>query len=182
MEGGPVSKLLVSASLASVAAGIPDVFVASAVSRAPLGKVLQMIASGVLGEGSYRGGWGSIALGLSLQVAMSFVIALVYNIAFSDLPDIRRSPMISGALYGVVIFVSMNFFVVPLSRAFPKTQWDLKTIVAMLIIMILFGEVISFIAAELQRACLNPWLRRHDTSKQHRSSSSSRVLRPSVRR
>jgi hypothetical protein len=61
--------------------------------------------------------------------------------------DIRRSPLMSGALYGVVIFVVMNFVVVPLSRANPKPQWDLKSVVAMLIVMVLFGEIISFIAA-----------------------------------
>jgi uncharacterized membrane protein YagU involved in acid resistance len=141
-----MSRLYLSALLASVAAGIPDVFVAAALSRASPGKVLQLIASGVLGEASYTRGSMSIALGLGLQIAMSFVIALIYNLAFSRVPGLRHSPFIFGALYGVTIFVVMNFVVVPLSRSYPKHHWDLKSIVAMLVVMILFAEIISFIA------------------------------------
>jgi uncharacterized membrane protein YagU involved in acid resistance len=132
--------------LASIVAGIPDVFVAAALSRASPGKVLQTIASGILGKESYSGGSRTMAFGLVLQVAMSFVIALIYNIACSEVADIRRNPLIFGAAYGVVIFVVMNFVVVPLSRAHPKHRWDVKSFVAMLIVMVLFGEVISFIA------------------------------------
>jgi uncharacterized membrane protein YagU involved in acid resistance len=142
-----VSRLLISALLASIVAGIPDVFVAAALSRAAPGKVLQMIASGILGKDSYRGGSKTMIFGLVLQVAMSFVIALIYNIACSQFADIRRNPLIFGAMYGVLIFVVMNFVVVPLSRAHPKHRWDAKSFVAMLIVMVLFGEIISFIAA-----------------------------------
>lgn len=141
-----MSRLLMSAFLASVAAGIPDVFVAAALSRASFGRVLQTIASGVLGEASYTGGTASMALGLGLQIAMSFVIALIYNIASSHVTGVSGSPLIFGALYGIVIFVVMNFVVVPLSRA-QRHHWDLKSVVVMLIIMVLFGEIISLIAA-----------------------------------
>jgi uncharacterized membrane protein YagU involved in acid resistance len=140
-------RLFISALSASVVAGIPDVFVAAALSRSPPGRVLQTIASGLLGEASYAGGSTTMGLGLGLQIAMSFVIALIYNIAFSYVAGIRHSPLMSGALYGVVIFVVMNFVVVPLSRAHPKPDWDLKAVIAMLIVMVLFAEIISFIAA-----------------------------------
>jgi uncharacterized membrane protein YagU involved in acid resistance len=127
-------------------AGIPDVVVAAAISRSSPGKVLQLIASGILGEASYSRGSMSMALGLSLQIAMSFVIALIYNVAVWQLAGVRHSPLMFGALYGVITFVVMNFVVVPLSRAHPKHDWDQKAVVAMLIVMILFAEIISFIA------------------------------------
>jgi uncharacterized membrane protein YagU involved in acid resistance len=144
-----MSTLLFSAVLAAVAAGIPDVFAAAALSRAPVGRVLQTIASGILGETSYARGSTSVMLGLGLQIAMSFVIAVVYNIGSFCVTEIHRNPLIFGALHGVLIFVVMNFVVVPLSRAYPQPRWDPKSFVAMLIVMILFGEVISFIAAAL---------------------------------
>jgi uncharacterized membrane protein YagU involved in acid resistance len=148
-----MSRLFISAFLASIAAGIPDVFVAAALSRSPPGRVLQIIASGLLGEASYTRGSASMALGLGLQIAMSFVIALIYNIAFSYVAGIRGSPLMFGALYGVVIFVVMNFVVVPLSRAHPKPHWDLEAVIAMLIVMVLFAEIISLIATAFgQRA------------------------------
>jgi hypothetical protein len=40
----------------------------------------------------------------------------------------------------------VNFVVVPLSRAYPKHHWDLQSVVAMLLVMILFAEVIVFMA------------------------------------
>jgi uncharacterized membrane protein YagU involved in acid resistance len=141
-----MSRLFVSALLASFAAGVPDVFVAALLARIPPGKVLQMIGSGILGEASYQGGSTSIRLGLLLQIAISFVIALVYNIAFAKIPDIRSHPLTFGALYGVAIFIVMNFVVVPLSRAYPKPHLDLKSVVAMTVVMIVFAEIISLIA------------------------------------
>jgi len=141
-----VSRLLLSSLWASNAAGKPDVFVASGLSLSSAGKNFQLIASGILGQASYNRGWISMTLGLGLQLAMSFVIALLYNIAFVQMPDLRQSPWMFGALYGVVIFVAMNFVVVPLSRAHPKHHWDLKSVVAMLIVMVLFAEVIACIA------------------------------------
>ncbi len=124
-------SLFLSALLAAFAAGIPDIFAASALVRAPPGKILQTVASGLLGKASYESGAQSMALGLVLQVAMSFVIALVFNIAMWRVAGIRAQPLLFGALYGVVIFVVMNFVVVPLSRAYPKPQWTLKAVVAM---------------------------------------------------
>lgn len=138
--------IFISSLLASVAAGIPDVYVAAVLSRAPAGRVLQTIASGVFGEASYSGGLRSIVWGIALQIAMSFVIALIFNIAFSYGIGIRRSPLLFGALYGIVIFVVMNFVVVPLSRSYPKQQWNLKSVIVMLVVMVLFAEIISLIA------------------------------------
>jgi uncharacterized membrane protein YagU involved in acid resistance len=140
-----MSNVIVPALLASIAAGIPDIFAAAALSRTSPGKILQTISSGILGEASYRRGRTSMALGLALQIAMSFVIALIYTSASSCVPAIHRFPLLSGAVYGVLIFIIMNFVVVPLSRAHPKPQWDYKAVLAMLLVMILFGEVISFI-------------------------------------
>lgn len=141
-----MSRIFVSALLASLAAGVPDVYVAALLARVSPGRVLQTIASGVLGETSYQGGSTSMALGLGLQIVISFVIALIYNIAFAQVADIRSRPLMFGALYGVVIFIVMNFVVVPLSRAHTNHDWDVKSAVAMTIVMILFAEIISLIA------------------------------------
>jgi uncharacterized membrane protein YagU involved in acid resistance len=144
-----MSKLFISALLAAVAAGIPDVFVAAALSRTTPGRILQTIASGVLGKASYDGGATSMLMGLCLQVAMSFVIALIFNIGFMQIASVHRNPLTFGALYGLAIFVVMNFVVVPLSRAHPQPHWDVKSVVAMTIVMVLFAEVIALIARAL---------------------------------
>jgi hypothetical protein len=120
-----VSNRLLSALFASFAVGIPDVFVAAALSRTPVGRVLQAIASGILGEPSCTRGSASILFGLVRQIATSFVIAVVYSIGSSSVTEIQRNPLIFGTRYGVVIFV-----VVPFSRACPKHRWEPKSFVA----------------------------------------------------
>src|ERR1700759_3701012 len=125
-----MNPILLSALLASVLAGVPDIFAAAALVRQPPSRILQMVASGLLGKASYEGGWTTAALGLALQVAMSLVIALVYNIAVAQSSLVRGNPLIFGALYGVVVYVVMNFVVVPLSRAHPKPRWTPRSVIA----------------------------------------------------
>jgi hypothetical protein len=143
-----MNNVILSALVAAFAAGIPDIFAAAALTRSSPGRILQVVASGVLGKASYEGGRRSMALGLALQVGMSFAIAIIYNLALPlGTVLVSRNPLICGALSGVVIFVVMNFAVVPLSRAHPKPHWALGSFVAMLIVMIFFGEIIALIAA-----------------------------------
>lgn len=144
-----MGQILLSALLASVFAGVSDIFAASALVRQPPNRILQTVASGVLGRASYEGGGTTAALGLALQVAMSFMIALAYNLAAAKVPVIRDSPLLYGALYGVVVYVVMNFVVVPLSRAYPKPQWTPQSVIAMLIVMVAYAEIIALIAAAL---------------------------------
>jgi uncharacterized membrane protein YagU involved in acid resistance len=144
-----MNPILLSALLGSIFAGIPDIFAAAALVRQRPNRILQTVASGLLGKASYQGGWRTAALGLALQVAMSLVIALVYNLAVAQLAVIRDRPLISGALYGVVVYVVMNFVVVPLSRAHPKPRWTPPSVIAMLIVMVVYAEIISLIAAAL---------------------------------
>ena len=84
-----------------------------------------------------------------LQVAMSLLIALLYNLAVAQAAVIRDSPGMFGALYGVAVYVVMNFVVVPLSRAHPKPRWTPPSVIAMLFVMIIYAEIISLIAAAL---------------------------------
>ena len=144
-----MNPILLSALLASVFAGIPDIFAAAALVRQPPNRILQTVASGLLGKASYQGGWTTASLGLALQIAMSLVIALIYNLAVAQAAMIRDRPLISGALYGVVVYVVMNFVVVPLSRAHPKPHWTPPSVIAMLIVMVVYAEIISLIAAAL---------------------------------
>jgi uncharacterized membrane protein YagU involved in acid resistance len=144
-----MKQIVLSALPASVFAGVPDIFAAAALVRQPPNRILQTVASGLLGRASYQGGWTTVALGLALQVAMSFVIALVYNLAVAQAAVIRDSPLMFGALYGVVVYVVMNFVVVPLSRAHPKPRWTPQSVIAMLIVMVVYAEIISLIAAAL---------------------------------
>lgn len=80
-------------------------------------RILQSVASGVLGRASFEGGAATAVLGLSLHFAIMSVIVAIYATASRRFTALVRHPVASGALYGMVVFGVMNFIVVPLSAA-----------------------------------------------------------------
>jgi hypothetical protein len=82
------------------------------------GRVLQSIASGLLGAESYRGGSGTAALGVLLHFVIAFGAAAVFYAASRQLRFLVRRPFVAGPLYGVAVYLFMSFVVLPLS-AFP---------------------------------------------------------------
>lgn len=77
--------------------------------------VWQSVAAGLLGKASFEGGNATALLGLALHFFIAFVMALVYARAAHRLPVLTERPVLMGALYGVVLYLVMNFVVVPLS-------------------------------------------------------------------
>jgi hypothetical protein len=80
-------------------------------------RILQSIASGVLGAGAYQGGARTAALGLLLHFVVAGGIAVTYFAATRMLPALHRRPLIFGALYGLAAYGVMTFVVLPLSAS-----------------------------------------------------------------
>jgi len=104
--------------LGGLIAGTLDItaaFVSSGLQgRSPM-IVLQAVASGVLGESSFRDGSSSAALGLMSHFLIAFGAAAVYYAASRKLKFLVQRAIVCGPLYGVAIYLFMNFVVVPLS-------------------------------------------------------------------
>lgn len=83
---------------------------------AGLQRVFQSIAVGVLGRASFQGGVHSALLGAALHlfIATMFVVAAV--VVGRRVPRILQQPYTYGPAYGVLLYVIMNFVVMPLSR------------------------------------------------------------------
>ena len=87
--------------------------------------LLQVVASGWLGEASYAGGTATAALGLASHMGLSFVFAAFFFAVAKRWPVLARNPWLTGPLYGLGVFCVMNFVVLPLS-AFPhEVRWSL---------------------------------------------------------
>jgi len=86
-------------------------------SRSPLW-VLQLVASGWLGNGAFESGVAAGALGLVSHFFILFVAAAFYLAASRRLSVLRSQALLCGAVFGVLVYVTMNFVVLPLS-AFP---------------------------------------------------------------
>ena len=79
-------------------------------------RIFQSIAAGLLGRAAATsGGLRTEALGLALHYFISFGIVVVYWIASRFLPLLTQRPIVCGAIYGVGVYLFMNYVVIPLS-------------------------------------------------------------------
>ena len=100
-------------------------------------RLLQGVASGVLGPVSFRGGKVTAALGVFLHFLIAFAWAALYYAASRRWTVLIENPVTYGALYGVAVHLVMNWIVLPLSRV-PKREFSVKAFLIQLIIHILF--------------------------------------------
>jgi hypothetical protein len=100
-------------------------------------RVLQAIASGLLGAAAFRGGTATAALGCALHFLIALVAAAVYVGASRGLPVLIRRPVLSGLFYGVVVYFVMNWIVVPLS-AIPRSPFRPGMAATLVVIHMLF--------------------------------------------
>jgi hypothetical protein len=96
-------------------------------------RILQSIASGVMGTAAFQGGLATAALGTLLHFFIALVAAGVYYAASRRLGFLVRRPVMGGLLYGVAVYLFMNLVVVPLS-AVPKRPFVLGVALVILIV------------------------------------------------
>lgn len=112
---------------------ILEVIVFVGLRGVPPVRVLQSVASGVLGRGAYAGGWGAAMLGLAMHFTIAFAAVGIYLLASRRLRFLARSPFVWGPLYGVAFWLGMNLVVVPLSAAVIGQPTPASTINGLLI-------------------------------------------------
>jgi len=113
----------------------------------PAMRLLQSVASGLLGSDAYSGGTPTAALGLTLHFAMAIAFAGAFVLASRRLPLLVRRPYLFGGLFGVGVFLFMRFVVLPWS-AFPHpvSFKPLATTLDLLSHVFLFGIPIALAA------------------------------------
>src|ERR1700751_2322377 len=137
-------------TLAGTICGALDLISATALFLSQGGtfeRLLQFIASGALGESSFRGGKKTAALGFVFHFVIAFTTAAIYYIASRSLPFLTARPVICGILYGVLIHLFMTFVTIPLSRA-PKRKFSASSFLSQLAVhMFIVGLSISLTVA-----------------------------------
>jgi hypothetical protein len=138
-----------------VIAGVLDIvfaFVFYGLRGTPPVRILQSIASGLLGKRAFEGGAGTAALGGVLQLFIPTVAAAVYYGFDRTLPVVRKHPAVCGVLYGVVIYGFMNFVVLPLSAIPFKPRFPIGVLVpGLLAHMFLIGLPIALAVRRFSR-------------------------------
>jgi len=135
--------------IAGLVAGVLDITAAIVTTILRGGKplrMLQSIASGVLGLNSYNGGLKTSALGLLLHFIIATGWAAVFYLASRKLTFLVRHAVVSGLLYGIAVYCFMNLVVLRLS-AFPhKVSFPLSSLlIGVTVIMLCVGLPISLI-------------------------------------
>src|SRR5688500_13987149 len=88
----------------------------------PAERILQWGASGLLGNAAFGGGMATAALGLALHYSIAIAMAFTYYLVARRWAVLHERPLTMGAAYGVLLYIIMNFVVVPLSRATPSAK------------------------------------------------------------
>ena len=87
-------------------------------------RIPQTIAGGVLGMKSYSGGAQTAALGVVLHFVIALGAATTYYLASRKLTFLVHRAVLSGLIYGPLVYLFMHLVVLPFSAA-PKRDMPL---------------------------------------------------------
>jgi len=140
---------------AGLIAGTLDLTGACAVAWLKAGvtpvRILQTVASGLLGPASFTGGVRTAVLGLVLHLLIATTWAAVYYLASRRLSFLIDQTIIAGVIYGVLVWLFMNFVVLPLSAVTKRPVPLTSRIIGMLIIVFCIGLPIAFIVRRFSK-------------------------------
>jgi hypothetical protein len=115
-------------------------------------RILQSIASGVLGRESLQMGLTSAALGAFCHFFISVCAAGIYYLASLRFSFLTRRAVISGAIFGVLMFLTMRFVVLPLSAIKPGPMKPGNVIGELCSHVFLFGMAIAYAVSRTARS------------------------------
>jgi hypothetical protein len=145
----PTTNLFRTILLAGMVVGTMD-GVAAAIQfivmtgRNPL-RVFQYIASGIFGAGAYASDWVAV-WGVLFHFCIATGWAAIFLGAYRRYVLIRKHPVVSGLLYGPVVWASMSQIVLPLSNVQLPVFSFARALVAMLILCLCIGLPLGIIA------------------------------------
>ncbi|WP_395683658.1 hypothetical protein [Dokdonella sp.] len=115
-------------------------------------RVFQSIAVGVLGKASFEGGVPTAVLGAALHLFMATMFVVACTLVARRAPALLRKPFVYGPPYGVLLYLIMNFVVMPLSRVGASPSFKhLDTIALSVVAHMLFGTICMLFAQRALR-------------------------------
>ena len=134
-------------AIAGLIAGILDIasaFVIAELKGTGSIRMLQGIASGLLGSQSFEGGMATVGLGLAIHFSIAFTAASVFYVGSRQFSFLTQHAVTSGLLYGIGVYVFMYWLVVPL--AFVNAHHSIsRDVTAVIVHMVLIGLPIALV-------------------------------------
>ena len=78
-------------------------------------RIFQSIAAGLLGRSAFQGGGRAASLGVLLHYVIAFLIVVVFYLLSRRVRFLTDHAILSGILYGVAVYFTMNYVVIPMS-------------------------------------------------------------------
>ena len=148
--GPQASSAIATAGLIAGILDITSAFIIYGAKGATPVRILQSVASGLLGPESFKGGLATAGLGLVLHFVIALGAAAVFYAASRKLRILLDHPVASGLAYGLAIYAFMNLVVLPLSAASPK--YSVYSVVSQLIVHpLLIGLPIALIVRRFSK-------------------------------
>ena len=119
MKNRPIVGVLLGGGVAATLDIVYAILRNGQYGKSPLW-VLQSVASGWLGSGAFGSGTLGGIVGLLSHYGILLVAAALYFAISRRLPALQSQALACGAVFGVLVYLFMNFVVLPLS-AFPYT-------------------------------------------------------------
>lgn len=152
LERSKAYRTIFWGGLIAGALDITAAFVNSGLRGVKPTRVLQAIASGLLGSDAFTGGFAAAALGLALHFFIATVATAVYYVMSRKLKLLVQQPLVCGPVYGVAVYLFMNSIVLPLSAITFKISYTLAVVVTGVMIHIFcVGLPIAFVVRKFSK-------------------------------
>jgi hypothetical protein len=115
-------------------------------------RILQAIASGLLGPRSYHGGWPTAVLGAACHFFIAFSAAAIFYVISRKWGFLTQHPIVAGVSYGIGVYLVMYWMVMPLSRLQMLPFSGLRTAIAIVTHIFCVGLPISLITSRCSRS------------------------------
>ena len=154
LSGRRLAKALALSLLIAGTLDISDALIFYGLRGVPPEGLLQFIAACLIGIRAMHGGVATALLGLAIHYTITLFWAALFLLAASRLGFLTRHPVVCGLLYGGVIYIVMNFAVLPLTRLPPRTHHLPAAVLlnGVLALMLFQGLPIALIARRFVRA------------------------------
>jgi len=115
--------------------------------KVPPAVIFDYIASGVFGKAAYTGGVPMLLWGILFHYTIAFAFTAFFYLVYPQVYKISQNKYVTGLIYGMITWIIMNLFVVPLSKiGFKPFLQVWPVIIGLGILILCIGMPVAVIA------------------------------------
>lgn len=113
--------------------------------------ILQRIATAAFGLRAFKGGYSMALWGIIFHYVIAFSFTAAYVLLYPHQTLMRKSRVLSGVLYGVLVWIIMNRIVLPMTKLpLARFQWS-GALIGMALLIFFIGLPVAFITESAYR-------------------------------